>query len=182
MGYQFFVEYGIHFFVIPYSFFYRNDNFYIEKIILHRDKFCSSNYFTYLCIAHLTRHNFMKHDECFETISKYTNEKKIELIKTAISFWKFPNKFYYHSPNDDEFNDNHVDDLNEINFINGEQDYDFPNYVRLDDNNKLYYVSIEGNEYDEQQLIHQEDEMLTSLARLCFDCDFITMNQKIEIA
>jgi hypothetical protein len=124
----------------------------------------------------------MKYDACFEEISKHKNETKIDLIKNAIYVWKLPNKFYFHSPNDDEFNDNHVEDRNEIIYYNEDQEYDFPDHVRLDEKKKLYYVSREGNEYDEQQLIHQDDDMMTSLARLCFDCDFITMNQKIEIA
>lgn len=122
----------------------------------------------------------MKYDACFEEISKHKNETKIDLIKNAIYVWKLPNKFYFHSPNDDEFNDNHVEDRNEIIYYNEDQEYDFPDHVRLDEKKKLYYVSREGNEYDEQQLLNQDWEMMSSL--LLFTCfnDYIAMNIQLQ--
>lgn len=101
--------------------------------------------------------------------------KKIKQVLHAFNL----NKFYYYCPNDDEFNDNHVDERNDLNFYIEDENYEFIDYIKLD-NNKLYYVSTEGSVFNEQQLMHQDWEMLSKLLLYaCFN-DFVLMNKQVQ--
>lgn len=113
-------------------------------------------------------------------IMSTTKKSLIKSIKQIMHLLELK-KFYYHSPNDDDFNNKHVDDLNEMYYFNGDQDYDFIDYIKLDDNDKLIYVSREGNEYDEQQLLHQEFEMIASMLLHASSNDFIQMNKNLQV-
>ena len=109
-----------------------------------------------------------------------TKKDLIKSIKQLMHLLKLK-RFYFHNPFDDEFNDNHVEECNEMNYFNGDQDYDFIDYIKLDDNDKLYYVSREENEYDEQQLLHQEFEMIASMLLHASSNDFIQMNKDLQV-
>jgi len=108
-----------------------------------------------------------------------TNKDLIKSIKRVLKLLNFQ-KFYFFNPKDDEFNDKHVKERNRLNYFINNKKYDFIDYIKLDKKNKLFYVSREGNEYNEQQLLNQDWEMMSSL--LLFTCfnDYIAMNIQLQ--
>ena len=113
-------------------------------------------------------------------IMSTTKKNLIKSIKQIMQLLELK-RFYFHHPFDDDFNDKHVDDLSEMYYFNDDQNYDLIDYIKLDDNDKLIYVSREGNEYDEQQLLHQEFEMIASMLLHASSNDFIQMNKNLQV-